>query len=92
MAGDPHDGKAFVQLADVEVDMVRPVQTGFLLDGRGTDGAEYRLEMHLDLPVDRRTRPVLAKMLSQSEWRISRRVRPPPGRRARRLKTRSATT
>lgn len=82
----------FVPLAEIEVDVVRPVRSGFTLDGRGPDGADYRLEMHLDLPVDRKTRTVLAEILSQSEWRIHRRVRQslrtPPRRAARRAPAR----
>ncbi len=76
----------FVTVADVEVDAVRPGRSGFVLEGRGQDGGDYRLEMHLDIPVDRRTRTVLAELLSQSEWRVSRRAHAPlrtqpPGRR-----------
>lgn len=76
----------FVSVADVEIDAVRPGRSGFVLEGRGRDGADYRLEMHLDIPVDERTRSVLAELLSQSEWLISRRAREPFGQRAERRK------
>jgi hypothetical protein len=68
----------FVQVAEIEVDAVLPERSGFVLDGRGADGADYRLELHLDVPLDQRTQRVLAGLLTQSEWRVSRRVRPSP--------------
>jgi hypothetical protein len=68
----------FIPLAEVEVDAVAPSAEGFVLDGQGADGAQYRLELHLDVPVDRRTRQVLGGLLSQSEWRILRRSAPAP--------------
>lgn len=77
----------FVPVAEVEVDAVLPGPSGFVLDGRGADGADYRLELHLDLPVDQRTQRVLAGLLAQSEWRIARRVAPPG--RGSHLRTRS---
>lgn len=80
MAADAQDGSTFIPVADIEVDAVRPVQSGFRLEGRGTDGSDYRMEMHLDMPVDRRTRTVLAELLAQSEWRVERRMRAPLGR------------
>jgi hypothetical protein len=67
----------FVTVADIEVEAVRPGRSGFTLDGRGADMTEYRLELHLDLPVDQRTRAVLGELLSQSEWRVQRRIRAP---------------
>ena len=36
--------------------------------------AEYRLELHFDLPLDPRTRTVLGELLSQSDLTISRRA------------------
>jgi hypothetical protein len=63
----------FVQVAEIEVDAVRPGRSGFILDGRGADGADYRLEFHLDMPVNVRTQRVLAELLAQSEWTIARR-------------------
>jgi hypothetical protein len=68
---------AYVQIAEIEVDAVAPARSGLVLDGRGADGADYRLELHLDLPVSQRTQRVLAEILAQSELRIARRVRPP---------------
>lgn len=64
----------FLPVADIEIDAVQPARTGFLLTGRGGDGAEYRLEMQLDMPVDQQTRSVLGELLSQSEWRLWRRA------------------
>ena len=63
----------FVQVAEIAVDAVRPGRSGFILNGRGADGAEYRLEFHLDLPVNVRTPRVLAALLTPSEWTMPRR-------------------
>jgi len=69
--------EGYVVVVDIEVDSVRPEHSGFTLQGRGADRAEYRLEMHLDIPVDRRTQTVLGEMLAQSEWRVLRRATTP---------------
>ena len=79
----------FISLAEVEVDAVVPSNEGFVLDGQGADGAQYRLELHLDVPVDRRTRQVLGGLLSQSEWRILRRADRSPLAALRRERARS---
>ncbi|HLQ59513.1 MAG TPA: hypothetical protein VK113_08370 [Gemmatimonadales bacterium] len=57
----------------VEIDAVTPSDRGFALTGQGADGAEYRLDMHFELPLDPRTRTVLGELLSQSDLTISRR-------------------
>ena len=64
----------FVPVAELEVDSVEPARSGFVLRGFGVDSAEYRLDLHLDLPVDSKTQAVLGGILSQSEWRIWRRA------------------
>jgi hypothetical protein len=69
--------EGYVSVVDIEVDVVRPEQSGFVLQGRGADRAEYRLEMHLDIPVDRRTQTILGEMLAQSEWRVLRKATAP---------------
>ena len=90
---DKAETSAYVRVADIEVNDVRPEQSGFVLQGRGADRADYRLEMHLEMPVDPRTRAVLGGLLAQSEWRVWRRAeiqgapparqrRPAPGRKA----------
>ena len=71
---DPDNG--FVRVAEIEVDAVRPSRSGFVLAGRGSDRAEYILEVMLEMPMDRQTRSVLGELLSHSEWRLSRRVAP----------------
>lgn len=81
------DDTTYVPVADVTVDVVRPVQDGFTLEGRGSGGADYRMEMRLDMRVDGRTRTVLSEILSQSEWRIARRVRAPLRGRLRRKRS-----
>lgn len=63
----------FERLADIEVEAVRPDIKGFTLTGQGADHAEYRLDVHFDLPIDGRTRAVLGELLSNSELTISRR-------------------
>lgn len=89
MAHEKQVADPYVPVAEIEVDVVRPRRSGFLLDGRGVDGSDYRLALHLDMPVDGRTRDVLAELLSQSEWRIARRARPPLATRAIRTRRRS---
>jgi len=70
MAMDP--GESFDLVADVPIEEVRATPDGFVLQGRGTDRAGYTLEMHLDLPVDQRTRKVLSEILSQAEVKVMR--------------------
>lgn len=70
----------FVAVVDIEIEAVQPGRSGFVLQGRGADRAEYRLEMHMDFPVDQRTQTVLGEMLAQSEWRILRRAVSPLSR------------
>ena len=74
----PGPGARYIPVADIELEAVLPTKSGFRLDGRGADGAEYQLELHLDLPVDQRTQRVLAELLSQSELKISRKAVDPP--------------
>ena len=74
MNTDKGAGEGFVPVADIEVDAVRPERSGFVLQGRGADRAEYRVEMRLDIPVDQQTRTVLGEILAQSELKIMRRA------------------
>ena len=74
MNTDKNAGEGFVPVADIEVDAVRPERSGFVLQGRGADRAEYRVEMRLDIPVDQQTQAVLGELLAQSELRIKRRA------------------
>jgi hypothetical protein len=67
------DGPDFQRLAEIAVDQVKPEHQGFTLTGQGPDQAEYRLDLHFELPLDQRTRTVLGELLSQSELTISRR-------------------
>lgn len=76
----------YVTVVDIQIDAVQPASAGFVLQGRGLDRAEYKLEMSLDIPLDRRTQTVLGEMLAQSEWRILRRATPRLGRASRRLR------
>ncbi|NIM48148.1 MAG: hypothetical protein GTN78_20715 [Gemmatimonadales bacterium] len=69
--------EGYVKVAEVEIDAVQPARSGFVLTGRGQDRADYRLEMELDMPIDRQTRAVLGELLAQSEWRVLRRAPQP---------------
>ena len=70
------------RLADIAVDVVQPEGNGFALTGQGSDGGEYRLGVHFDMPLDARTRAVLGGLLAQSELTLWRRA--PAGTPARR--------
>ena len=74
MAAESQPDQDFLPVAEVEIDAVQPTRAGFVLRGFGKDSAEYRLDVHFDMPVDQKTHTVLGEMLSQSEWRIWRRV------------------
>ena len=74
MAGSP---EGYVPVANLEVMAVSPKPEGFRLQGLGADGADYLMELHLDMPIDRQTRSVMSELLSQSEWQVFRRVREP---------------
>ena len=72
----------FDLLADVPIDEVESTPDGFVMKGRGADRAGYRLEMHIDWPVDPKTKAVLGEILSQTELRVMRwRAPAPPSRR-----------
>jgi hypothetical protein len=77
-------GREYHSLAEVAIDAVRPEPRGFTLSGQGADRAEYRLELRFELPLDPRTRAVLAELLTQSQVVVQRRgdrdARPPAGR------------
>lgn len=66
-------------VADVPIEEVRSTPDGFVLEGHGADRSGYRLEMHLDWPVDPRTKRVLSEILSQAEVKVMR-WRVPPHR------------
>jgi hypothetical protein len=81
--------EGYVNVAEVEIDAVQPGRSGFVLTGRGSDRADYRLEVELEMPTDQRTRQVLGELLAQSDWRVLRRTpqslrprRPKPARKS----------
>jgi hypothetical protein len=76
MATDPA-AENYDLVADVPIDEVRVTAEGFVMEGRGSDRSGYRLEMHLDWPVDPRTKKVLSEILSQVEVRVMRWRSPP---------------
>ncbi len=67
----------FEPIVTVEIDAVTPSDRGFTLTAQGAppDRAEYRLDIHFELPLDPRTRTVLGELLSQSDLTIWRRTR-----------------
>ncbi|KPK02689.1 MAG: hypothetical protein AMS20_11735 [Gemmatimonas sp. SG8_28] len=83
-------GHDYVSVAEIEIDAVHPGRSGFVLTGRGIDRADYRLELVLEMPVDQRTKAVLAELLAQSDWRIQRRA--PEPFRSRRLSAMKKST
>ena len=93
MAPTSQPGDDFLPVADIEVTAVEPLHSGFRLTGKGRDAADYRLEMHLDVPVDPRTRTVLGELLAQTEWRLwrqaSRSLNPNQSRKLDRSRTRA---
>jgi hypothetical protein len=62
----------FDLVADVPIEEVQPTPDGFVMQGRGSDRQGYRLEMHIDWPVDARTKKVLGEILSQTEVKVMR--------------------
>ena len=62
MSAAKDTGEDFVPVADIEVEAVRPEKGGFVLQGRGADRADYRIEMNLEIPVDRQTQAVLGEI------------------------------
>jgi len=70
------DAPEYQPLAQIEFDEVVPDQRGFTLTGSGPDGAQYRLNLHFELPLDARTRAVLGGLLTQAGLLVTRR-RPP---------------
>lgn len=69
-------GDRFDLVADIPIEEVRTFGAGFALAGRGADRQDYRLEIHFDVPVDAKTRKVLAELLSEAKVRVLRRAAP----------------
>lgn len=69
---DPQATEEFDLVADVPIEEVRATRDGFVLHGRGVDRQGYRLELHIDWPVDAKTKAVLGEILSQTELKILR--------------------
>ena len=87
-----HSPDGYVPVANVEVTAVMPQSSGFRLQGVGADGADYLMEMHLDMPINQRTRAVLGEMLSQSEWVVYRRAQVPLKKQKRRTQAQSESS
>jgi hypothetical protein len=67
------DGAEFQPLAEIAVEQVHAELQGLTLTGQGPDHADYRLDVHFELPLDLRTRTVLSELLSHADLSISRR-------------------
>jgi hypothetical protein len=51
------------------------------MEGRGSDRSGYHVEMHIDWPVDAKTKRVLGEILAQTELKVMRWRRPEVRRR-----------
>jgi hypothetical protein len=71
--GGCHGSPGFSVAGKIEIDAVTPSRRGFTLTGQGADRAEYRLDVHFELPLDPRTREVIGELLTQSDVTIARR-------------------
>ncbi len=65
--------EGFALVADIPIDAVKATAAGFVLEGRAADRGDYRLDLHIDIPVDAKTKKVLGELLSQAEVVVSRR-------------------
>jgi hypothetical protein len=78
-------------VADIDITRVVPGRTTLQMSGTGEDSSEYRLEMHVGVPLDATTQSVLGELLAQSEIRVWRSMKEPiKARRASLRKARSA--
>src|SRR5688500_5488006 len=71
---DSNKPSLYIPLAHVELSSVRPHRTVFSLQCRSAARADYPIDLELKVPVDQRTRSVLADLLTQSRWRLSRKA------------------
>lgn len=67
----------FVMVADIVVTEVEPGRTMLQMRGSGADNSDYRMELHLEVPMDRTTRTVLGEILAQSDLKVWRSVKSP---------------
>jgi hypothetical protein len=66
------DATPYQLLAEIPVDAVRPDSQGFVMTGRSADGAEYRVGLRFEVPLDVKTRTALGEMLTQATVAVSR--------------------
>ena len=59
-----------IMVADIEVTEVEPGRTTLQMRGTGADNSDYRMELHLEVPMDRTTRTALGELLAQSDLRV----------------------
>jgi hypothetical protein len=59
-----------IMVADIEVTEVEPGRTTLQMRGTGADNPDYRMELHLEVPMDRTTRTALGELLAQSDLRV----------------------
>ena len=81
-----------IMVADLEIASVRPDRSDIEMVARGADGADYHMNIHFEMPMDRRTQTVIGELLAQSEIRIWRSVRQPLKARARKIESRQSAS
>ena len=59
-----------IMVADIEVIEVEPGRTTLQMRGTGADNSDYRMELHVEVPMDRTTRTALGELLAQSDLRV----------------------
>jgi hypothetical protein len=59
-----------IMVADIQVTEVEPGRTTLQMRGSGADNSDYRMELHLEVPMDRTTRTALGELLAQSDLRV----------------------
>jgi len=59
-----------VMVADIEMTEVEIGRTTLQMRGLGADNSDYRVELHLEVPMDRTTRTALGELLAQSGLRV----------------------
>jgi hypothetical protein len=73
---DFNSNKDLIMVADIEVTEVEPGRTTLQMRGSGADNSDYRMELHLEVPMDRTTRTALGELLAQSDLRVWRSAKP----------------
>jgi hypothetical protein len=67
---DLSNNNDLIMVADIQVTEVEPGRTTLQMRGSGADNSDYRMELHLEVPMDRTTRTALGELLAQSDLRV----------------------